>query len=145
MTDTHIPIEKWGKDHWSTFAYIETRAVDHHGYLDNRQMQPRNTHYPCRLKGYDPEKPETFVVGHGDWGCLEDMVAEGLVAPGPEALPQSATGRIPWSDVTTKRPAHTNQVRLTEKGIAIAGQLRGHKARGGNFATFEPDLSKIAA
>ena len=24
----HIPMSKWGKDHWSTFAYLETLAVD---------------------------------------------------------------------------------------------------------------------
>lgn len=28
-----IPIEKFGKDHWSTFAYVETLAVENNGII----------------------------------------------------------------------------------------------------------------
>lgn len=132
---TPVPMSKWGKDHWSTLAYIECRVVDNHGYLDDQQMQPRGTKYPYRLRGYDPEKPETYIDGYGDWGALEDFVAAGLVVPGKDANPDSPTGRLFFRDIGVRHRTH--QVALTEKGLMVAGRLRTHKARGGNFASFK--------
>lgn len=34
-----VPVEMWGKDHWSTFGYIETRCVDHDGVPDREHMR----------------------------------------------------------------------------------------------------------
>ena len=87
----YIPIDQWGQDHWSTFAYLETRAVDDRGLIDNRKMRcnPRlhrefahgggytgmlcdGSKYPTRLKDGEIDR-------HDDWSCLEDMVAAGLI------------------------------------------------------------------
>jgi hypothetical protein len=105
-----IPMEQWGKDHWSTFAYAETRAVDHKGALDNRHLRDASSGYPTRLKG------NVDVVGHGDLECLEDADEEGLLHITAGAL----------------------VVVFTDKGLKVAGGLRAHKAQGGNFATFDP-------
>lgn len=37
--ETPVPVAAWGKDHWSTLAYVETRTVDHKGLLDHDHMR----------------------------------------------------------------------------------------------------------
>lgn len=128
----NVPIGMFGKDHWSAFAYIETRVVDHNGDIDIRHMRchpgrhPQYIHltndktvYPTRLKGYfdDPENPELFIYDHDDWDCLDDCEAAGLIE-------MIGTGI---------RPAY----KLTDFGSMISGKLRKHKANGGHFATFD--------
>jgi hypothetical protein len=89
-SDDATPIQLWGQDHWSTFAYLETRIVDHDGVVDNRKMRcaPRlhrefahfmyegeladGSKYPTRLKSGE-------IENHDDWSCLEDMVVLGLI------------------------------------------------------------------
>lgn len=77
------PIELWGKDHWSTLAYIETRIVDYSGVLDERHLRGgdsvhqdgrRPARYPTRLSGEEMTRP-----GHDDFDCIGDMIALGLL------------------------------------------------------------------
>lgn len=126
MTDpvpTHIPLEQWGRDHWSTFAYIDTRCVDFKGIPDPRRMRcdpdlhPHLAHagssgpkYPTRLRGGVERH------GHDDWSCLDDAEAEGL-------LENIGTG------------LH-RQYKLTHRGRALVHLLRAHKHQGGGFDTF---------
>lgn len=123
-----IPMEKWSKDHWSTFAYIETCIVDDKGAPDHRRMRTDHelhpglgvaspiscgfsaTKYPTRLKGGDT------VDGHDDWSCLDDAEAAGL-------LTIDGTGIYP-------------NYALTDKGRVVARALRDHKGSGGSFSTF---------
>lgn len=137
--ESPIPMSEWGKDHWSTLAYVETRCVDHDGKLDGDKMRcnwrlhrtligrmqlqagMNGEKYPTRLRQGD-------VLGHDDWSCLEDMVSAGLLT---------------WTE-TVEFPGvvfggTTVTVNLTETGTAIAQQLRHHKASGGSFADFMPD------
>ena len=138
-----VPISEWGKDHWSTLAYLETCAVDHDGYVDSRKMRASDPAYPTRLKRIDPEQPNE-EPNHSDWDCLADMMIEGLIEPAPGRL---ASGRLLWEDVEahTRRAQtatgrhETSQIKFTPKGSAVAGALRVHKANGGNFAGFVPD------
>lgn len=37
----------FGKDHWSTFAYIETRCVDHKGVPDRNHMRTDRDRHPA--------------------------------------------------------------------------------------------------
>jgi hypothetical protein len=128
-----IPMTRWGKDHWSTFAYIDTIAVDNprnDGLIspDNKRMRTNlSTHpglavsimgtfhdgakYPTRLN--DGE-----IENHDDWDCLSDMVAEKL-------LQEYGTGLQPL-------------YKFTELGRDIIHQLRDHKASGGTFHNFTP-------
>jgi len=137
--DDYIPIARWGHDHWSTFAYLETRAVDGKGIIDNQRMRcnPRlhrhfanldpitgevhdGSKYPTRLKDGETDR-------HDDWSCLEDMVAAGLVT-------------VQW------RVRHAGamfgnseaKVTFTAKGQALAAELWAHKANGGKWADFAP-------
>ncbi len=116
-----VPIGKFGKDHWSTFAYLETRCVDHGGEIELRHMRcdsdrhPQFAHsgitakYPTRLK-----KGE--IKNHDDWDCLDDCELAGLIK-------------------NTGTDLH-RVYRLTTLGQSVASQLRKHKADGGNFASF---------
>ena len=105
---THVPRDRWGRDHWTTLLYLETACVDGHGYPDDRRMRDRDPKYPCRLND------GTVVSMHSDWDCVDDMVAEGMVEylPIPTAAPARAFYRI----------------RLTDAGWTEAGRLRRARA-----------------
>ena len=142
MTE-HVAVERFGKDHWSLLAYVETRCVDGkggvgslvpahlrgnpatHPLLANYLPTGWKQSYSTRLKGFfqypgrgDPARAiaDGFMVdGHDDWDCLDDLEAAGYL----EVLSLS-------------NPA----VQLTPLGIEVAAKLRKHKAQGGLFASF---------
>jgi len=130
-----IPPSRWGKDHWTTFAYVGIRCVDHKGVLNKAHMRTKsdkhpdlegepqkmsgflsNTEYPTRLKGYfeDETNPNNVVYDHDDWDCIEDMIAAGLLIH-----------------------IECVQYELTEKGWRIDNLLRQYKASGKMYATYE--------
>lgn len=81
--DDFIDISEWGQDHWSTFAYLETRAVDAGGVIDNRKMCCNARLHREFANGMDAESCHTRLKSReagkrDDWSCLEDMVAAGL-------------------------------------------------------------------
>lgn len=90
----------------------------------NFTAAPWKDAYSTRLHGYAFDRSADVVaqaaegnllLGHDDWDCLEDAESAGLL-------------RI---------VSHVNGfVQLTDEGLAVAGALREHKARGGTFATF---------
>lgn len=127
--DDYIPPTLWGRDHWSTLAYTEARAVDHKGVISNPHMRCNNRlhrpfahmvgdgrEYPTRLK-------EGEISGHDDWSCVEDMVAAGLLT-------------AKFRDMEGGFGNGRAMVKLTEKGQSLAAKLRAHKATGGSFADF---------
>jgi hypothetical protein len=131
-----VPLTEWGKDHWSTFAYLETVAVDARGTIENVRMRcDSRLHrpfahgnglghlhdggkFPTRLKG------SVERAGHDDWSCVEDMVVEGLIQAWWRADPALSIGGA------------TCLVALTERGWRCAAALRAHKAAGGRYADF---------
>jgi DNA-binding PadR family transcriptional regulator len=126
-----VPIERWGKDHWSLLAYVETRIVDHGGYLDPRHLRSALSHthlgtpmtgvYPTRLLG------GIKLEGHNtDLDCLADLCDAGLIEGG-RATRRDGKGNIKML---------TYQYALTELGQELAGKLRAWKGNGGNYALF---------
>ncbi len=119
-----IPIENWGKDHWSTFAYAETLATDHKGIIIPVPLRMRTNHethffmknpidgsvYPTILRNGDT------VQGHDDWDCLDDAVENGLLINIGSGLNRA--------------------FKMTEKGRKFADSLRDHKSKGGTFKNF---------
>lgn len=102
----NVPIYLFGKDHWSTYAYVETRIVDYAGLLNHDHMrtdadrhplmmghkrtmargaaQNNTRKHPTRLKARTaPDSDGKFgsveLPDHDDYDCLEDLVAAGLV------------------------------------------------------------------
>lgn len=117
---SHVPMDRWGKDHWSTFAYAETRCVDYDGYLDPRHLRLDGDKYPTRLAYFEQ------LSGHTDLDCLLDAEREGLLTI------SRATQRDGKGEVLRL----TYHVELTALGKRVAGQLRAHKASGGQFKDF---------
>jgi hypothetical protein len=97
---THVPPDKWGKDHKSTLLYAESRAVDHRGQLSESDPRMRMDwqKYPTTLAdGME-------IVGHDDYMCLEDAKAAGFL---------TYEGGV---------------VKFTESGWEYAGKLRRERA-----------------
>lgn len=95
----------FGKDHWSTLAYIETRIVDYRGILSPDHMRTdadrhpfmqaaktrqfgfpsgNTDKYPTKIKasyeaGSDGKFGTLEIANHDDWDCIEDLIAAGLV------------------------------------------------------------------
>lgn len=122
-----IPPDRFGRDHWSLLAYVETCCVDApagsigKGRLDPRRLRVRNRIWPAwkaewdtRLRGTE-NGPTIPLPDHDDMDCLLDLEAAGLV------------------DIVSNANLF---VRLTDAGIAMAAKLREHKARGGQVAEF---------
>jgi len=135
--DDYVPVAGWGQDHWSTFAYLETRAVDGKGIIDNRRMRC-NARLHREFMNVSPfgtihdgAKYPTLLAGniklekHDDWSCLEDMVAAGLI--------KAFFRRRGTAEVFGNSEA---KVVFTDTGLVVAAALRGHKACGGNFRDF---------
>jgi hypothetical protein len=109
-----VPMARWGKDHWTTLAYVETCWVDHKGMIEHDRMRcDRTRHpvfysakrrvtafgtdadgarFPTRLKTEQPGADGTWgtveLAGHDDYDCLADLISEGLVEvamPVPDA------------------------------------------------------------
>ncbi len=129
-TKTFIPVDRWGKDHWSLVAYLECRAVDHKGEIDKERMRCDADLHPglvgmrCappfsklkKVKFPTILKDGKQLRNHDDWSCAYDLERAGLIE-------LRGTGINPI-------------VVFTEKGFEIAAVLRKHKAKGKNFASF---------
>ncbi len=138
-----IPVEKWGKDHWSVLAYAESCAVDHNGVLTNAKMRCNSRlhrlfvyvdghgvmhdggQYPTRLK-------EGVLENHDDWSCLEDIAAAGLI---------TIEWRIPYRARAAVFGNGEARILLTPLGFQVSAALRAHKAAGGQFAGFNYNLA----
>ena len=122
----NVTMALWGKDHWSTLGYIETRIVDYKGVPDRDHMRCDGERHPG-LAGRAATRPGSkkcptrlkhgkLLYDHDDWDCVEDMIAEDL-------LKWEGTGIHP-------------EFVLTKRGKAVCAALRVHKQDGGNFAQF---------
>jgi len=137
-TEAYIAMERWGKDHWSLLAYVETRAVDHQGILNGDHMRT-NLRLHREMQGdvqyrrgmgsseHSTRLKSEYIDNHDDWSCLEDLIAAGLIT--------AETAQIYFNRMFANTIA---RIKLTEKGQVMAEQLRRHKTNGDNFSNFEP-------
>lgn len=140
--DDIIPPSAWGKDHWSTLAYVDTVMTDCGGFQLGYDPRMRSTRRNLRVmleqcknprrtggrlpaaRGPGPTEAATRlqggqeVTGHDDWSCLQDMAAVGLLDTHPDKLEPGVT------------------VRFSPKGSAWVSALRTYKQQGGQFAQF---------
>ena len=123
-SEVNIPIDQWGRDHWSLLAFIEVICVDHGGELSDSYRRNMRTkggshwqpHYGTRLKGFGQGDLKLLLAEHDDWDVAADIETAGL-------LTNQGTGINPiW--------------KLTPQGHELAAKLRVHKANGGSFSTF---------
>lgn len=144
---------RFGKDHWSLFAYVEDRCVNGRngfGTLDRSRLRcninnhpmlaspshkgsPWKLSYSTRLFGFfqypDKANPDSATADgfqlrdHDDWDCLDDLDEAGFIE-----LMSTVNG----------------YVKLTKLGMRVAANLRAHKANGGTFANFTINDLKAA-
>lgn len=153
----YIPAAQWGKDHWSTLAYVESVMVECGGFQIGQDPRMKSNRRHSRVMAEQcrhPKRPGKAtsapaivmnpehatrlkdgapVANHDDWCCLQDFAAEGLFTVWPHGVEP------------------TNILALSVKGQAWAAALRQHKQTGGSFSGFnaptqaEPeDVSKAA-
>lgn len=101
--------DRFGKDHNSTLIYVESRVVDHGGWLWGPHLRPRDVLYPTRLA--DGEE----IQMHSDLDCIEDMVMAGWIVIRDEMEPPP-------------RVEFVMRVGLTDAGWEAAHRLRRRKA-----------------
>lgn len=125
-------IYQFGKDHWSLFAYVEFRVMNHQGRLDLVHLRIKNPalqqnrmgissewkpEYGTRLFGYFEKKnSKLLLTDHDDFDCLDDLEEAGLIE----------------SFGTGINPAY----KLTKKGVSVMGALTLHKQEDKNFCDF---------
>lgn len=128
-----VPPELFGRDHWSTLAYIECKLTDDNGYsvrFDARMRQNRR-HFRILpgggLHGIPMPVGEgsrladgTFLRGHDDWNCIQDMLHLG------------------WFEGTDEDWDAGMKLKLTPIGVAATAALRNHKMSGGTFSNAGP-------
>lgn len=109
-----ISPERWGRDHWSTLLYVDTRIVDHHGLLHVSQRDspagPRGVDPHMRIGNEYPTRllnPKSDLRGHTDYDCLADAIAAGYLTIRPRP-----------ADVAVRFSSRYPDVRLTEAHMA---------------------------
>lgn len=118
-------MNQFGKDHWSMLAYLETLCVDakdEFGLIDKTKVRCNSSTHPLLSQNgfawkesWGTRLNSGVLENHDDWDCLDDLENEGLV----EVF--SLTQGI---------------VKMTSKGMAVASELRNHKASGGYYSNF---------
>lgn len=144
--DQYIASAMFGRDHWTTLAYIESVMTDCAGFqlgADPRMRSNRRNHRvmsevprPKRAKMsssvaaqlMSPDdgsrlKNGQVVRGHDDWNCVEDFAAVGFFDLGPNGLGPGKT------------------LRFSPLGKAVAARLRQHRQDGGQAEHF--DLASV--
>jgi len=133
-----IDIQRWGKDHWTTFAFLCHRVVDHRGVVEIERMRcdpkvhPFLAHRGSRMGKPSPTRLRKVgddvetVPGHDDWSCFADMCASGFM-----------------NDVGT---GVTPVVELTESGWKLWFEFQRHiAANPGQWSTtFVPSDDLVA-
>lgn len=126
-----VPVDKWGKDHWSMFAYVGHCVTEREGFMSGPRLRCKDDRpgiqraygqrwdpkYGTRLNGYfqSPNDKTLMLPDHDDIDCLQDMEAEEMVLLGTTV---------------------SMFVQLTDKGREFEEALRRFKQDGGNFSDF---------
>lgn len=131
MAMNAVPIEQWGKDHWSTFAYIACVVTGRKGEPDKDRMRTDKDLHPGLVGRHvafldSSKKYPTILKGgvelanHDDWSCAEDLESSGLIE-------WKGTGIQPVFE-------------LTEFGWIVFKELTDFKNHGGTFSTYSYPL-----
>lgn len=152
--DDRVPMERWGRDHWSTLAYLETRIVDYRGKIAHDHMRCHAGRHPLmhaakrrgRLFGsgdgsqYPTRLRDGELPNHDDYDCIDDMIAAGLViATMPKAPDRTLVTGFVEAELMTRAT-----YALTDLGLRVTAALRAHKAGGGSWQSFQPSPSSLA-
>jgi hypothetical protein len=143
FTHDFIPIHLWGKDHWSTLAYLETHDVDRGGFKVQFDPRMRQNRRNFRIMPKSRQSQQEMGIGvvmhpeygsrlnngkyaknHDDWNCVQDFAEAGFL-------------RIGENTITAEEVQPNEVLHLTDLGRSCALRLREHKAKGGTFSNFK--------
>lgn len=138
--DDYVSVDRWGKDHWSLLAYLESVAVDYGGKVDNLKMRvdPRVhlkfAHHASRYGGDSPSylKGGERLEKHDDFSCMEDLVAAEFIHAFTKDKSESEI-----DNAVVHGGLMSCRIELTDMGRVVSAALRKHKSDGGQFAEFE--------
>ena len=140
----YTPMSKWGKDHWSTLAYIDTVITDyvyfpiikndrmrttknnliilHNNGIYKKEKFIRDGSYiksEVEVKEYPTRLNDgTEIKDHDDFSCIVDFAKEGLL------------------NKDEKHITVDSKIKLSKLGRDVINKLREHKSKGKNFADF---------
>lgn len=121
-----IPMENWGKDHWSLLAFFETQVVKNINLIDTRRMRIN-------------DKKRQFGNGNGfswqdSWGTRQK---DGNIPDGShddiDVMEELQKEGFCKNEFTNLNPLVT----LTKKGWETCAKIREHKGNGGVFNNFK--------
>ena len=142
-----IPITMWGKDHWSTLAYIDSVIAEHSFYpitIDSHMRTKRETYdyflmNKAKKFGFITQPYYNFlssdaygtklndgttVMAHDDYSCIVDFAKEGLL-------------NIDENSIITNK-----KIKFSDKGLTVMNCLHKHKVNGGTYSNFTMILKK---
>lgn len=148
VRDGYVEPALWGRDHWSTLAYLESVSVECAGFQVGADARMRSNCRHFRVMAEECPRPRrpgrpvmgvvmgrehgsrlrngSVMAGHDDWCCIQDMAHAGLLTVGVEGV----------------EPRET--LHLSPLGLEWAADLRAHKTAGGQFGNFEAGCKKIS-
>lgn len=123
-----IPMNKWGRDHWSTLAFVATVMADRGQFVmtgdarmrsnrKNFQAMPSTNGIVMRKEHGSRLSDGSSVEDHDDWCCIQDFAAEGLL--------------------TVEEIDVGERFRFSNKGQALVTSLLTHKMKGGTFSNYK--------
>ena len=128
-----IPIEEFGRDHWSTLAYIASCFYGRSGEIAFEKMRTNPQLHPQfatrHHSSWNPEwstrlKDNNIELDHDDWHCVDDLIEADLIK-------WKGTGLYP-------------KLCLTEKGNKTAFNLVFHKFKQKPFSEFDFNKNELS-
>lgn len=107
----------WGRDHWSTLAFIETLCVDHHGGLSDKHR--RNMR--CNPERHPMQKFQFFHTMNARF-VIENFSAVSAEIPDPTLTVVSAKDMV--EIVTQAQADKESKLRVYEIGDCIFDNTR---------------------
>jgi hypothetical protein len=157
------PIEAWGKDHWTTLAYLQSCVVTRQGHIDRMRMRGDKDRHPGLWNGIGTGKYPTRLKGgeelrhHDDFDCLDDLHRAGLVIDlltgiGNGVVGLTDLGRLVCEELRVHRDVHnrgsgaftpSTPLRLMMEANLEMARVRA--ARGEPPVPFDKDIARFMA
>lgn len=151
LDDGYVPEALFGRDHFSTLAYLETVMVDCGGFQIGADARMRSGRANFRVLLEQCPRPiransapqgvvmdraggsrlndGTIVTQHDDWHCIQDMAEAGYFMTGKRQKPGKLVAAA--ADIQPKVWLH-----LSARGREVVNALRDFKASGRAYAEF---------
>lgn len=141
-----ISVEKFGKDHWSLLAYVESCCVDGSdgiGRLDRTRMRCNEALHPMlvgtlRVPSFGwSQSYGTRLAGYFQFDHYQDVkkaIEAGFLLP--EHDDWDCLEDLEGAGFVEIISLVNGRAKMTQFGQNVAGALRSFKAQGGKFADF---------